>query len=176
MSLGERKVGTPPCDEAVDGPDATWHREATVSDGALTNAGLDSGERLGAYRDSDLVGAFAAEESEAQKPLLGRGDDPRLLGIDLELQSSLDELRCGVEDPAACPFASDVDPDVVGVADEAVASLLQLLVKVVQHDVSEQGGQRGPLGGALLPFDLHAVGHDSGVQVCPDELEHAPVL
>ena len=36
------------------------------------------------------------------------------MGVDAALQPSLDELRCGVEDPAACPFASDVDADVVG--------------------------------------------------------------
>jgi len=36
----------------------------------------------------------------------------------------------------------DVDPSVVGVADEVVPAPVQLLVEVVQHDVAEQRRKR----------------------------------
>jgi hypothetical protein len=56
-----------------------------------------------------------------------------------EEEPLLHECRDSFEDASRRPFARHVDPEVVSVADERVAPPLQLRVKVVEHDVREQG-------------------------------------
>ena len=56
---------------------------------------------------------------------------------------------------------------VVGVANEAVATSVELFVQVVEHDVGEERRQRRPLGGARLARLLDAFDHDPGVEIRP---------
>jgi hypothetical protein len=58
----------------------------------------------------------------------------------------LDELGHTGHHTMTGAFASDVNVRVVGAAREAVAAPGQLVVELVQHDITEQRRQRGPWG------------------------------
>jgi hypothetical protein len=75
------------------------------------------------------------KKPKTQEGPLRRAGDRGLVAVDAQLEPRLDELRDAGHDPLPRPLASNMDHDVVGVADETVTAPLQPLVEVVEHDV-----------------------------------------
>src|SRR6516225_5291735 len=89
---------------------------------------------------------------------------------------SLRRLARSFSMPAiARPLAADIDIAVIGVAYEAVAAFLQLLVQHVQHQIRQQRRERAALRRALLRRADKAALHDTRAHECTDELQDALV-
>jgi hypothetical protein len=66
------------------------------------------------------------------------GATPLLSRFTLKLEPLLDEDRDSIEHPLSRPLRGHVDPEIVDIAGERMAPSIQLVVKIVKHDVGQE--------------------------------------
>src|SRR6267378_694136 len=91
-------------------------------------------------------GLFRGETEPEELSLLRPGHRTFVL-VDPEPQLCADESPYALHHSLSCSFASHVDIAIIRVAGELVASLFQLLIELVKHDVRQQGRERSSLRG-----------------------------
>src|SRR6266540_3213661 len=101
--VGVREIRRPADREAVDRPDAPFHRDAPAARGQLAQTIL--GPFPGFRIDPHLHLTLPVEEAEAQQGPLRRRGNRRLLAVDAQPQPPLDVPRGAVHDAQARPFA-----------------------------------------------------------------------
>ena len=80
---------------------------------------------------------LSAREAEAQELADARLGDRALRFVDPQLEALGQELFDAVHHSLAGPPTAHIDVAVIGVAYEAMAALLQLLVQPIQHQVRQ---------------------------------------
>ena len=87
-------------------------------------------------------------------------------------------MKCVTDSITRCPAprAADVHVHVVRVAHESVAPSLEFAVKLVEHEIRQQGGQRTALRNAFVsPRSHQPVLHHPRSQESADEAEQARI-
>src|SRR5512138_584818 len=82
-----------------------------------------------------------------------------LARVHLEAQAPLDETRDACHHALAGALTTHVDIAIVGVAHEAVTSVLELAIELVEHDVAQQRRQRTALRRSFVGADHHSIRH-----------------
>ncbi|MGY4287216.1 hypothetical protein ACVWXO_006436 [Bradyrhizobium sp. LM2.7] len=138
----------------------------------LPDSRFEASERLRRNAPSRLLPAGEAEAQELADARLG----DRALGlVDLELEALFEEPFDPGHHPLARLLTAHIDVAVIGVAHEAVAALLQLLVQHIQHQVRQQRRERAALRRAFLRrTDKPSFQHARG-QKAADQLQEALV-
>src|SRR3954447_16117187 len=138
----------------------------------LPDSRFEAGNRLRCDTPPRLLPACEAEAQELADARLGN----RALGlVDLQLEALFEELLDAGHHPLAGLSTAHIDVAVIGVAHEAVAALLQLLVQHIQHQVRQQRRERAALRRTFLRrADQSPFQHARG-QKAADQLQEALV-
>ena len=168
--FAEAKVSPPPDEVAGQLRDEAGEADTLGTSCYLPDPRLEPGERL--RRDAPLRRP-PAREAEAQKGPRRWTVHCALRRVHPQFQPPGKEAFHACHDPLARAPGPHVDVAVVGVADEAVAALLQFLIQDVQHQVRQQRRERTALRRSLGGWtDQPTVQHPRG-QETANELEQA---
>ena len=155
--LAEPEVAPPSNEVARQLRNKTRETDALRAARQLPNPRLEPCQRL---RRKAPPGPPTNREAEAQKAAPRRTSHRALGRVHPQSQTPGKEACHACHHPLARPPRPHVDVAVVGVAHEAMAATLQLLVHNVQHQVRQQRRQRAAL---RRPFDsrTHQTAHQS---------------
>ena len=170
-SVTEAEVAAPPNEVGRELFDELRQAHAERPASQLPDAHLEPGERL----RRNLPLATVVRDAETQELALLGPSHGALGHVDLQPQSSGQEVADAAHDAVAGAMAANVDVAVIGIATESMAAPFQFLVQFVEHQIAQQWGERAALRSALLGRTDQPIFHHPGAKECPDELEHALV-
>src|SRR5207248_1977024 len=139
----------------------------------LPDSLLEPFQRFWRDRAPDI---WAGREAEPEEPSFLRSCHRTLCLVYLELELVCDEARDALHHPLTRAFAANVNVTVVRIANEAVSPALQLLVELVEHEVTQQWRKRSSLWSSFHTRADQSVLHHPGIQKCPDEFQQPLVF
>src|SRR5271157_1267358 len=131
---------------------------------------------LQSLRRNGALDLWTVCKAEPEKLPLLRSRHRALRLIYLEFELVCDESRNALHHPLTRPLAAHVDIAIIGVAQIAVATSLELSVEFVEHEVRQQWRKWASLGSAFHAWADQSVLHHPGIQECPNEFQQPLVF
>ena len=139
IEVGNAEVTHPPTDILGELVESVVHRDAPTASGQFPDVVAEVLE--GALGPTQLL----SPEGETEEGARVAPHDVTLLRVDHQLELAGQEARDACHDPLTRSLAFDQDQQIVRVAHELVPPLLQLLVEIIQQDVTQDRRDGAPL-------------------------------
>lgn len=167
LAVGDLEVADPSAHEAIQLSDLLLHVLAVVARCELPYTVLETLETLWVDRY-----VFPVDDEAQEGNTAAHAGAVRLVAIDYQLQVLFEDLYGNLLAPLCLSRTVGEDQDIVRIADDTDALRFHALVKRVQVDVAQQGGNHAPLGAAHFRGLPRPILHDAGCQELPDEAKH----
>src|ERR1700722_6135712 len=112
-------------------------------------------------------------DTEAEELTFPRPCHRAFLGVDAQLQGSLEESPDSLHHPITRCATAHINVAIVRIAAKCEFASFQLLVQVSEKDVREQRGERTALRCTLRALLDQPLAHHPGFQEPSDQLEHS---